>query len=230
MEATDHPGAMAAEVHIALGQEPQDLGVISRLDAAQVRGPKGRDGDREGVVGVVLVGAPGGEHPDARGQGGRHVEDLLAPGDELLGQQVAQPTGRLDGPGPLLEGLGPAHQLFHLAPGGPHLDARDLVFSLVDGHRCVRCLVGIDADHHLHDYLLGRDGTTEGTPACRLFVLDPLLSHSVGEAQTGRSSYESHPADAGGRHYESDPTRTSQRYGSTAASASSLKQALRGRV
>ena len=31
----------------------------------------------------------------------------------------------------------------------------------------------------MHDYLLGRDGTTEGTPACRLFVLDPLLSHSM---------------------------------------------------
>ena len=41
-----------------------------------------------------------------------------------------------------------------------------------------------------------------------MFVLDPLLSHSVGEAPMGRSSNESHPIEAGGRHYESDPTGT----------------------
>ena len=41
-----------------------------------------------------------------------------------------------------------------------------------------------------------------------MFVLDPLLSHSVGEAPMGRSSQESHPTEAGGRHYESDPTGT----------------------
>ena len=139
--------------------------MVSGLDTAQVRSPKGSDRDRAGVVGVVLVRATGGEHPDARGQGRGYVEDVLAPGDELLGQQVAQPTGRLDGPGALLERFGPGDQLVHLAAGGPHLDARELVFCLVDRHRCVRCLVGVDADHHIHDYLLGRVGTTEGTPA-----------------------------------------------------------------
>jgi len=44
-----------------------------------------------------------------------------------------------------------------------------------------------------------------------MFVLDPLWSHSVGEAPAGHSSNESHPTQAGGRHYESDPTRTPQR-------------------
>jgi hypothetical protein len=39
-------------------------------------------------------------------------------------------------------------------------------------------------------------------------VLDPLLSHSVGEAPMGRSSNESHPTQVEGRHYESDPTGT----------------------
>ena len=53
--------------------------MVSGLDAAQARGPKGGDSDREGVVGVVLVGTTGAEHPDPRGQGGRNVEDLLAP-------------------------------------------------------------------------------------------------------------------------------------------------------
>jgi hypothetical protein len=46
-----------------------------------------------------------------------------------------------------------------------------------------------------------------------------------GEALAGRSSNESHPTDAGGRHYASDPTRTPKRYGSAAVSAPSLKQA-----
>jgi hypothetical protein len=60
-------------------------------------------------------------------------------------------------------------------PRRTHPDARELVFCLVDGHCRVRCL----AAHHLHDYLLGGDGTTEGPPAFGLFGLDPLLSHSV---------------------------------------------------
>ena len=146
---------MAAEVDIALGQEPEDLGVVSHLDAAQARGPKGGDSDRVRVIGVVLVGTTGGEHSDARGQGGRDVEHLFAACHELLGQQVAHSAGRLDGPPPLLERLGPAHELFDLTTGRTHLDAGDLIFSLVDGHRRVRCLVRVDPDHHIHDYLLG---------------------------------------------------------------------------
>jgi len=41
-----------------------------------------------------------------------------------------------------------------------------------------------------------------------MLVVSPLLSHSVGEAPMGRSSNESRPTQAGGRHYESDPTGT----------------------
>ena len=35
----------------------------------------------------------------------------------------------------------------------------------------------------LHDCLLGRVGNHGGTPACRLFVLDPLLSHTVAKPE-----------------------------------------------
>src|SRR5580658_9825575 len=66
-----------------------------------------------------------------------------------------------------------------------------------------------------------------GTPAYRLFVLDPLLSHSVGEARAGGSSIESQPVHTGGRHFMSYPARTSERYGLTTTSAYILKQALR---
>ena len=34
------------------------------------------------------------------------------------------------------------------------LDARKLVFAIVDGHRGVRCLVGVDVDHHFMITLL----------------------------------------------------------------------------
>ena len=74
MESTHDTSPMAAEVDIALGQEPEDLGVVSRFHAAQARGPKGGDGDRVGVIGVVLVGTTGGEHSNARGQGGWDVK------------------------------------------------------------------------------------------------------------------------------------------------------------
>src|ERR1019366_5555261 len=67
-----------------------------------------------------------------------------------------------------------------------------------------------------------------GTPACRLFVLDPLLSHSVGEARAGGASYESQSVHTDGRHFVSYPARTSERYGLTTTSADILKQALRG--
>ena len=122
--------------------------MVGHLDAAQARGPKGSHGDRVGVVRVVLIGTTGGEHPDPRGQSGRNVEHLFATCHELLGQQVAHPAGRLDGPPPLLEGLGPTHELFDLTTSGTHLDAGDLIFSLIDGHRRVRCLVGRPRSPH----------------------------------------------------------------------------------
>ena len=61
-----------------------------------------------------------------------------------------------------------------------------------------------------------------------MFVLDPLLSHSVGEAPMGRSSNESHPTEVGGWHYESDPTGTLNARKSPQRPVLSLKQAHRG--
>ena len=43
-------------------------------------------------LGSFLLERLGGEHPDPRGQGGRHIEHLFAAGHELLGQQVAHPA------------------------------------------------------------------------------------------------------------------------------------------
>ena len=55
-----------------------------------------------------------------------------------------------------------------------------------------------------------------------------LFRATRGEASAGRSSVESQPAGADGRHLESDPTGTSERYEQNATSAGSLNEALEG--
>jgi len=54
-----------------------------------------------GHPGVVLVHVPGGQQPDPRAELGLHVQDPLAGGHQLLGQQVARAARPLNGPGPL---------------------------------------------------------------------------------------------------------------------------------
>jgi hypothetical protein len=54
VKPTHHPGALVADIGVALGQEPQHLGMIGSRD-----GPKGRraqrsHGDRQGVVRVEV--------------------------------------------------------------------------------------------------------------------------------------------------------------------------------
>ena len=111
---------------------------------------------RQRVVPGCLPGPPIGR----RGAAGdrRHWGRRAPPRPErpAVGRQVAQPTRRLDGPGAHLERLGPLEQLVHLAAGGSHSDARELVFlprrwpppcAMPCGGRC---------RSHAHDDLLGR--------------------------------------------------------------------------
>ena len=104
VEPTDNPGSLITNVHVALGQEAQDFSMVSSLDGTKHWRPQGGNGNRVGIVGVVLVGTIAGQHPDPRCQGGRNVEHVFALGHELLGQQIAQSTRRLNGPGARLEG------------------------------------------------------------------------------------------------------------------------------
>ena len=71
----------------------------ARTDARPIGAQRG-DRDRQGVVGVVLVRPSRAQHPHPRRQRGRHIDDALAGGDELLGQQIAEPAGGLDRPRP----------------------------------------------------------------------------------------------------------------------------------
>ena len=52
---------------------------------------------------------------------------------------------------------------------------------------------------------------------------------SVSGGVCGREEYVSQAADAGGRHFESNPDRTSQRYGLAITSAYILERAFRDR-
>lgn len=145
---------------VALGQEPKDLEGVGLFNHAQPRCPQCGNGDRVRIVGIALVGTFGGQHPDASSQRGWHVDHDFTSGHELLSQEIPHPAGGLDGPGALLEGFGPAHQLFGLTSGRANLHAGKLVFLLVDSHRGVRRLVRIDTDHDIHHCLLGFVGTT----------------------------------------------------------------------
>ena len=115
-----------------------------------------------------------------------------------------------------------------LPPGHVDLHARELVFALVDGHRGVRCLVRVDADHYLHDYLLVSLETTGGTPACGRLVLDPLLSHSVAKPWREALRTNANRLTPAAGTLRAIPPGTSKRYGSTAGPAPSLKQGTLG--
>jgi hypothetical protein len=73
---------------------------------------------------------------------------VLAGIDELLREEVAEPSSRLDRPRPILERGRPPHQPLHLGLGRPDLQARQLALPVVERHRLVALLVRVDPDHH----------------------------------------------------------------------------------
>ena len=77
------------------------------------------------------------------------------------------------------------NQLLDLAPSGPYLHAAVFLLSVADGHRGMRRLVRVDADHHaqcLAPWLAGL-GSAEGTPA--FGSLCTSLSHTHGAVRSG---------------------------------------------
>ena len=157
MEATGRPVPSAAQVGVALGQQAQHTDVVRSVDGDDLRRAERRHGHRPGVVGIVLLRPAAAQQPDPRRQGGGHVDDILPSGEELLGEQIAQPAGRLHRPRPFLELGRPPEELLRLTAGRPDFEPGQFRLSRVDGHRGVRPLVGIDADHHPHAILLDRE-------------------------------------------------------------------------
>jgi hypothetical protein len=111
--------------------------MVSTGNRREARRSQRRHRHRQGVVGIVLVRPSRAQHPHPSRQRRRHVQDLLAGADELLGQQVAEPTGRLDRPTPLLEPRRPRQQLVELAAARSHPQLRELRFVAADRLLCV---------------------------------------------------------------------------------------------
>ena len=65
-------------------------------DSREIRSLGGDDRDRAGVDAVGLAAMARLEDPHSRREGRGHVCDVLAGGDELLGQQIAQAAGALE--------------------------------------------------------------------------------------------------------------------------------------
>ena len=80
---------------------------------------------------------PGGQQTDPGGQLRLHVDDPLAGGDELLGQQIAEPAGTLDRPRPIIERRRPADQPLELVGARPHAQLAEELLAGVERHRRV---------------------------------------------------------------------------------------------
>jgi hypothetical protein len=144
--------AAAGQVTAALGPGLQHRRVVVGPGLADAGRAQRRHRDGPGVVGVVLVHVPGGEQPDPRAQLGLHVEDPLAGGQELLGQQVPQAAGAFHGPGPLRPGRGPCQQPPGLHGTGGHPQLAQRLLGPADRHCRVRGFVRVHPDHNsCHD-------------------------------------------------------------------------------
>src|ERR1039458_9597880 len=185
VESGDHDVAESADLMVSLGQEAEHLRVVGRLHRTEARRTEGSDGHRKRVVRVVLVGVTRAEDSDPRGQRRRHIEDLFARVHQLLGQQVAQATSRLDSPGALAERFRPGQQLRCLLARSSHSDLGQLLFVAADGYCRVGRLVGVDPDDPCHEFLLrGRVGprgpSCFGSCTCSSF--EPLAARTGREA------------------------------------------------
>jgi hypothetical protein len=91
--------------------------------------------------------------------------------EKLLGQQIAEPAGRLDRPDPLAitERVSPSDELSDLTSPRLHQPFRDHDLMCIDRDRGVRALVWIDTDHHHRDppRSVNGLGTAVGTPDLR---------------------------------------------------------------
>jgi hypothetical protein len=101
VQLADHPGAILTQRTAAVGQDPQHRQLLVISHRAQPGHPGRGQRHRMRVGGVGLAALPGGEHPGARRQLGRHVHDVLAVGDQPQGDVRADALASLDRPGPL---------------------------------------------------------------------------------------------------------------------------------
>ena len=142
--------AETAEIAMAFDQQLQHLGVVVDAHTSQSSVAKRSDRNRASVVRVVLLRPARSQQPSSGGQHRWHVHHGFARSDELLSEQVAEPTCGLDCPHPFRERRRPAPQLSSLLAAGSNTDLVEHMLSVVDGDHDVRRLVRIDADGDGH--------------------------------------------------------------------------------
>jgi hypothetical protein len=86
------------------------------------------------------------EQPHPRRQLRRHIDDMLAGADELLGKHRPHPGCSLDGPSARLEARRPLQEPASLMPISVDTDRVEDSFGAVDRDRCVGPLVRVDPD------------------------------------------------------------------------------------
>jgi len=128
---------MRREVLVAVPQKAQHREVVFFHHRAKPVRAQRRDGDRQCVVGIVLLGLARPQHSHPGRQRGWDVEHLFTGAHELLGQKRPQSVGRLDGPRSFGEGGCPAPQCLELSSIGTDAYLVELVLVLVDRHRRV---------------------------------------------------------------------------------------------
>ena len=150
MQPAGHLGPGPAQIPVPLGPYLQHRRVIISGYLPAGGRAQCRDRHRPGVVGVVLVHRPSRQQPDPGAELRLHIQHLLTNGQQLLGQQVPQPGGALDSPGPLRPGRRPRQQPLRLRRRGAHPHLTQRLLRRPDRHRGVRALVRIHPDHHSH--------------------------------------------------------------------------------
>jgi len=179
MEPARGLGPQRHQAVVAVDQQADHGGVILAADRAQLAMPQPGDRSRQRIVGVVLAGLGRAQQPDPRRQCRRNIHDVLAGAHQLLRQQLAQPAGRLDRPGPFeAEWCRPGQQPLGLASISHHLQLGDGLFVAVDRDSRMCRLVRVDPDDHRHGSPSSwtRVSVTTGTPdagAARLFRATP---------------------------------------------------------
>ncbi len=142
--------AETAEIAIAFDQQLQHPGVVVDAHTSQSVVAKRSDRNRASVVRIVLLRPIRSQQPGSRGQHRWHVHHGLTRSDELLSEQVAEPTCGLDGPHPFRKRRRPAPQLSGLLAAGSDTDLVEHMLGVVDGDRGVRRLVRVDANSDGH--------------------------------------------------------------------------------
>ena len=95
-----------------------------------------------------FVDRPEPSRRTARRQRRRRIHHMFTAGNELLGEQIAEPARRFDRPRSALERRRPREQIGHLTQVCSDLEMGELGLVFIDRARRVEQLVWIDTDDH----------------------------------------------------------------------------------